>query len=214
MSVRKQAQYDEMKAAAEADQHATKPYPILLDVTQDEHIPTAMEQLKSYLQKHDKDLIALVNNAGINPEIDKRTENRQKGQTPENTLVEASVGSRVFETNVIGVGRVTKACIPFLVKGGTGRVVNIGSYFGSIAGALGLGHCYYEASKVILIFPIKLNNSFSYESLVQLLIFIVDYQVCIGRHDRQHASLAQEGRHLSCSNQTREYYNRYEQSGW
>lgn len=150
VSVRKQAQYDEMKAAAEADQHATKPYPILLDVTQDEHIPTAMEQLKSYLQKHDKDLIALLNNAGINPEVDKLTENRQKGQTPENTLVEASVGSRVFETNVIGVGRVTKACIPFLVKGGTGRVVNIGSYFGSIAGAVGLGHCYYEASKFAL----------------------------------------------------------------
>merc|ERR1712232_1158667 len=34
--------------------------------------------------------------------------------------------------------------------GEKGRIVNIGSYFGSIAGAVGLNHCYYEASKFAL----------------------------------------------------------------
>lgn len=63
-------------------------------------------------------------------------------------LADPSVGSRVLETNVIGVGRVTKACLPLLAKEGT--IVNVGSYFGSIAGAIGLDHCYYEASKFAL----------------------------------------------------------------
>eukprot|EP01083_Nonionella_stella_P044650 120189_1 len=58
------------------------------------------------------------------------------------------MGSRTLETNVVGVGRVTKACIPLLAKGG--RIVNIGSYFGSIAGKVGLDQIYYEASKFAL----------------------------------------------------------------
>ena len=145
VTVRKQSQYDEMKVAAEKSNNKS-PYPILLDVTQDKHIPTAMKQLKSFLEQYEKELIAVVNNAGINPEADKINE----GGTPkvENVLADPSVGSRVFETNVVGVGRVTKACLPFLVKGGT--VVILGSYFGSIAGAIGLDHCYYEASKFAL----------------------------------------------------------------
>mmetsp|Transcript_19961 Transcript_19961/g.43275 ORF Transcript_19961/g.43275 Transcript_19961/m.43275 type:complete len:711 (+) Transcript_19961:2-2134(+) len=149
ITVRKQAQYDEMKVAAE--QFDTKPYPILLDVTQDDHIPTAVKQLKSFLQKYNKDLVAVVNNAGINPEGEKIADTLQKGQTLDNALADpTSIGSLVFETNVVGVGRVTKACLPFLAQSGKGRVVNIGSYFGSVAGATGLGHCYYEASKFAL----------------------------------------------------------------
>ena len=53
----------------------------------------------------------------------------------------------VMATNVVGVGRTCRAFLPLLRESGAGRLVLIGSYFGSIAGALGAGHLYYEASK-------------------------------------------------------------------
>lgn len=142
VTVRKQSQYDEMKAAAEESGNQT-PYPLLFDVTVEEHVPAAMEQLQSFLKEHKKELIAVVNNAGINPEGDQLNESGKTSK--QNKLVDASIGSRTLETNVIGVGRVTKATLPILAKGGT--IVNIGSYFGSMAGYTGLDHCYYEASK-------------------------------------------------------------------
>lgn len=70
VTVRNQSQCDNMKAEAEESNYKT-PFPILFDVTKEEHVSTAMEQLKSFLEKQDKDLIAIVNNAGINPEGDK-----------------------------------------------------------------------------------------------------------------------------------------------
>mmetsp|Transcript_8108 Transcript_8108/g.11590 ORF Transcript_8108/g.11590 Transcript_8108/m.11590 type:complete len:226 (+) Transcript_8108:514-1191(+) len=136
-----------MKNAAKESNNKT-PYPILLDVTQDKHIPTAMKELQSFLEQHKKELIAVVNNAGINPEGDKINETLRKGERLKNILAEPSIGSRVLETNVIGVGRVTKACLPYLAK--EGRIVNIGSYFGSAAGMVRLDLCYYEASKFAL----------------------------------------------------------------
>jgi len=123
-----------------------QPYPILLDVTNDQHVPGAVKQLKEYLYEHKKDLIAVVNNAGINPEA--AIMNNDGTTKVENVLVDPSVGSSVFETNVLGVARVTKACLPLLSRGAT--IVNIGSYFGSIAGLIGLDHCYYESSKFAL----------------------------------------------------------------
>lgn len=146
VTVRKQSQYDEMLAAAE-EAGDKLPYPILLDVTRDDHIPTATMQVKDFLKKYDKELIAVVNNAGVNPEGDKMNEGG-KLSNQENKMADPSIGSLVFETNVIGVGRIAKAFLPFLPKGGT--IVNIGSYFGSIAGELGLDHCYYESSKFAL----------------------------------------------------------------
>ena len=71
-----------------------------------------------------------------------------KGETPPSALAEPSVASRVLETNVVGVLRVTRAFLPLLVE--SGRIVNMGSYFGSIAGKTGLGHAAYEASKFAL----------------------------------------------------------------
>ena len=48
-------------------------------------------------------------------------------------MADPSIGSRVFDTNVIGVVRATKACLPFLPSGGT--IVNIGSIISSLKGA-------------------------------------------------------------------------------
>lgn len=144
VTVRKQAQCDEMKDAAEKSDNRS-PYPILFDVTNEEQVGPAMEQLKSFLERNGKQLIAVVNNAGINPEGDIKTEAIDERPTE---LADSAIGSRVFETNVIGVGRVTKACMPLLAD--NGRILNIGSYFGSIAGQIGLDHCYYETSKFAL----------------------------------------------------------------
>lgn len=145
VTVRKQSQYDEMLDEAEKTNLQT-PYPILLDVVKDGDIPAAMDQLKSFLKEHDKRLVALVNNAGINPEADAIADRKDEGEEGPNELVDPSVGSRVFETNVVGIGRVTKAVLPLLATGG--RIINVGSYFGSVAGRLrGLEHCYYESSK-------------------------------------------------------------------
>lgn len=160
VTIRKKSQYDEMIHEHEAesknssgdnnDNHGNKKlYPIFLDVAEEEHVPNAINQLKSFLDKHDKQLIALVNNAGINPEGIKIQEIFDNGEELKNVLAESHLGSQIFETNVIGVGRVTKACLPLLAKDG-GRVINIGSYFGSISGKLKLDHCYYEASKFAL----------------------------------------------------------------
>jgi len=143
VTVRKQSQYDEMKAAADESNNKT-PYPILFDVTQEKHIPTALKQLKSFLDQHKKELISVVNNAGIHPE----SKNFFEDSEEKDFLTDPSIGTQIFETNVIGVGRVTKACLPMLAEGGT--IVNLGSYFGSVAGALGLGHIYYESSKFAL----------------------------------------------------------------
>lgn len=143
VTVRKQSQYVEMQIAAEESNNQT-PYPILFDVTKDEHVPTATKQLESFLEQYGKELIAVVNNAGINPEAGEGLEKPEVTQL----LADPSLGSRVLETNVIGVGGVRKAFLPILSKGGT--IVNIGSYYGSIAGAWCLHHCYYEASKFAL----------------------------------------------------------------
>ena len=62
-------------------------------------------------------------------------------------IVDEEVGMAVMATNVVGVGRTCRAFLPLLRESGAGRLVLIGSYFGSIAGALGAGHLYYEASK-------------------------------------------------------------------
>ena len=62
-------------------------------------------------------------------------------------IVDEDVGMAVMATNVVGVGRTCRAFLPLLRESGAGRLVLIGSYFGSIAGALGAGHLYYEASK-------------------------------------------------------------------
>ena len=71
-----------------------------------------------------------------------------KDGTPENVLANPTVATRVLQTNVVGVARVSRAFLPLLSEGG--RIINIGSYFGSIAGQAGLCHAYYESSKFAL----------------------------------------------------------------
>jgi NAD(P)-dependent dehydrogenase (short-subunit alcohol dehydrogenase family) len=55
-----------------------------------------------------------------------------------------------FETNVLGVIRVTRSCFPLLVKGGNPRIVNISSGAGSVTGKNDFGYYAYAASKAAL----------------------------------------------------------------
>lgn len=149
VTVRKQAQVDELLAGG--GDAAAAPHPILMDVTDDDDMGPAVEAVSAALKKKNGvKLVAIVNNAGINPEGDAMAKAYAAGEEPENVLADPSVASRVLDTNVVGVARVTRAFLPLLSEGEGGRVVNIGSYFGSIAGKAGLSHAYYEASKFAL----------------------------------------------------------------
>jgi NAD(P)-dependent dehydrogenase (short-subunit alcohol dehydrogenase family) len=55
-----------------------------------------------------------------------------------------------FETNVLGVIRVTRAFVPLLEKGTNPRIVNISSGAGSVAGKDDYGYYAYAASKAAL----------------------------------------------------------------
>ena len=71
------------------------------------------------------------------------------GKRPDNILSDSSTVSKVLDTNVVGCFRVTRAFMPILKKE-KGRIILIGSYFGSLAGAIGLSHLAYESSKFAL----------------------------------------------------------------
>ena len=148
VTVRKQSQYDAMESQTKGVEDSSAPHPVLLDVSNDDHIASATKRVQSLCQSLDCQLIAVVNNAGINPEGDAMSEVYAKDGTPENVLADPTVATRVLQTNVVGVARVSRAFLPLLSEGG--RIINIGSYFGSIAGQAGLCHAYYESSKFAL----------------------------------------------------------------
>ena len=148
VTVRKQSQYDAMESQTKGVEDSSDPHPVLLDVSNDDRIASATKRVQSLCQSLDCQLIAVVNNAGINPEGDAMSEVYAKDGTPENVLADPTVATRVLQTNVVGVARVSRAFLPLLSDGG--RIINIGSYFGSIAGQAGLCHAYYESSKFAL----------------------------------------------------------------
>ena len=148
VAVRRQSQYDAMESKTKEVEGSSAPHPVLLDVSNNDHIASATERVQSLCQSLNCQLIAVVNNAGINPEGDAMSEVYAKDGTPENVLADTTVSTRVLQTNVVGVARVSRAFLPLLVDGG--RIINIGSYFGSIAGQAGLCHAYYESSKFAL----------------------------------------------------------------
>ncbi len=104
-------------------------HPLLLDVTIEDHVQDA----KNWIENQYGRLDALVNNAGI-----------ATGGPVETT--ELKEWKRVFEVNVFGAVRVTKAFLPLLRKS-KGRVVNISSISGFVASPY---MSVYAASKFAL----------------------------------------------------------------
>ncbi|MCK5010778.1 MAG: SDR family oxidoreductase [Deltaproteobacteria bacterium] len=105
--------------------------PLLLDVTDHESIATSLKKVSDATNKN---LFALINNAGI-----------AFGGPLE--MVSLFDIQHLIEVNVTGVFAVTKAFIPLLRNNGGGRIVNMGSMAGFFAFP---GLSVYSASKYAL----------------------------------------------------------------
>ncbi|MFC5955024.1 oxidoreductase [Streptomyces pratens] len=86
-----------------------------LDVTSDDSVTAAVEEV---IQRYGR-IDVLVNNAGIG----------SSGADEENSIAQAQ---RVFDINVFGVMRMTKAVLPHMRAQRSGRIINISSILGFI----------------------------------------------------------------------------------
>jgi NAD(P)-dependent dehydrogenase (short-subunit alcohol dehydrogenase family) len=107
---------------------------LALDVGRDSTILEAAQWLA------DGPLDVLINNAAIFP---------GEGQEPFETL-DLEWFNQAFDTNVVGVARVTKAFLPHLRKSGHARIVNISSGAGSISEKEDFAYYPYSVSKAAL----------------------------------------------------------------
>jgi NAD(P)-dependent dehydrogenase (short-subunit alcohol dehydrogenase family) len=148
-SVRSNSSYDELLKANDSVLAKGEVVPIQFDVTDDKAIAAAAKTVEETCKRKNLELIGIINNAGINPEGDAMFKTFNEGGVQENVLAESSVVTEVFNTNVVGVFRVTRAFMPLLNKQ-RGRIIIIGSFFGTIAGSLRLPHLAYESSKFAL----------------------------------------------------------------
>ena len=103
-----------------------------MDVNSDESVKAVAARVEA--------LDVLVNNAAVFPE------------EGDESIFEMKLEHfrEAFETNVIGVVRVTRAFVPALEKGKNPRIVNISSGAGSVAGKDDYGYYAYAASKAAL----------------------------------------------------------------
>jgi len=97
--------------------------PIILDVTKDESVKAAAEEVKQALAAQGQELVALVNNAGaVGTHLPMELE----------TLDNARF---LFEVNCFGIMTMYKHFTPLLreLSGGGARIVNVGSAFGHLS---------------------------------------------------------------------------------
>jgi len=103
---------------------------IAMNVTSDEDVNRALEEVSAILKKEGQTLWAIVNNAGI----------FRVGHVEWGPLEDYQ---KVFDVNVLGMARVTRAFLP-LIRKSKGRVVNVASIAGRISGP---GLAIYTMSK-------------------------------------------------------------------
>lgn len=118
------------RLAAELQAAGTKAIPIVADLTDS----TDRNHVIMQMQEHFNGTDMLINNAGISAFCNfmQMTPDREE---------------QIFYTNVLAPMQLTRAILPEMINRGSGRIVNIGSTFGSIAFA-----CFttYSASKFAL----------------------------------------------------------------
>ncbi len=98
-----------------------------LDVSSDESVAAVVQQVTGRFGRLD----VLVNNAGIG----------SAGAAEENSVAQAQ---RVFDVNVFGLIRMTRAVLPHMRAQGSGRIINISSVLGFLPAPYG---ALYAASK-------------------------------------------------------------------
>ncbi|MFG2006676.1 SDR family oxidoreductase [Spirillospora sp. NPDC048911] len=106
------------RAAADLRAKGLDVHPLALDVTD----AVSVRDAAAHVGERFGVLDVLVNNAGISG-----------GAAHPPSTADVEVMRRVFDTNVLGVVRVTTALLPLLKKSQAGRVVNISSGTGSMA---------------------------------------------------------------------------------
>lgn len=107
-----------------------------MDVTNDPEVISAANELRREFQAID----AVVNNAAVFPE------------NGDESITEMDLDHfrQTFETNVLGVARVSRAFLPLLEKGVDPRLMNISSGAGSIYHKHDSNHYAYSVSKAAL----------------------------------------------------------------
>ncbi len=108
--------------------------PRRLDVTD----PSSVEALRKWIESEYGVLDVLVNNAGIDYDMDQRA-----------STVDLDRMRRAVETNVYGPWRMARAFVPLVRKSSRGRIVNVSSEAGSLAGMSG-GAPVYSMTKAAL----------------------------------------------------------------
>jgi NAD(P)-dependent dehydrogenase (short-subunit alcohol dehydrogenase family) len=111
---------------------------VALDVTSDDSVTAAAEAIERTAGRLD----VLVNNAGIGGRTD--------GGAQDPTTLDLDVVRTVFETNVLGVVRVTNALLPLLRRASSPRIVNMSSNMGSLTLQTGPVMAAYAPSKSML----------------------------------------------------------------
>jgi len=95
----------------------THPFPLLtLDVTDDASVEAAIDELLRLEGRID----LLVNNAGFGV---------APAAAEESSLDQARL---IFDTNFLGIVRLTRAVVPHMRRRGSGRIINIGSILGIV----------------------------------------------------------------------------------
>jgi NAD(P)-dependent dehydrogenase (short-subunit alcohol dehydrogenase family) len=126
------------EAAAKLASEGLEPPAVELDVTNEDSIRAAVEEVLRLFGRID----VLVNNAGI----------LREGFTAEETSVlevAPALAMETYLTNTIGPLRMIQAVVPIMQKGEYGRVVNISSGAGQLA-EMGAGFPAYRMSKAAL----------------------------------------------------------------
>ncbi|MFD2169689.1 SDR family NAD(P)-dependent oxidoreductase [Tumebacillus lipolyticus] len=103
-----------------------RPFVMELDVRQEEQVNSFVAAV---IEAHGR-LDLLLNNAGL-----------AKGVAHVIDEEEASNWDQMIDTNVKGLLMMTRACVPHMVQGGNGHVINIGSIAGREAYAGGAVYC-------------------------------------------------------------------------
>ncbi|HKN03818.1 MAG TPA: oxidoreductase [Buttiauxella sp.] len=95
----------------------THPFPLLkLDVTDDDSVKAAIDELL----RREGQIDILVNNAGFGV---------APAAAEESSIEQAR---NIFDTNFLGIVRLTRAVVPHMRRQGQGRIINIGSILGSV----------------------------------------------------------------------------------
>lgn len=124
-------------AASTLDPTLSRVDPITLDVTDDTSITAAAEYIQ---QKYGK-LDILINNAGINPEVEYLKEKANTLPAGSNPLFDVhptgddlrDLFRRTYEVNVFGAGAVTESFIPLLSNSEKPNIIFVSSHTGSLA---------------------------------------------------------------------------------